>query len=71
MSWLRQSGLEGTILRLVGKGVPVIGICGGFQMLGRTLEDPQGVEGGGSMHGMGLLPALVFVLFVENESYGL
>ena len=26
-------------------------------MLGRTLEDPQGVEGGGSMHGMGLLPA--------------
>ena len=56
LSWLRQSGLEGTILRLVGKGVPVIGICGGFQMLGRTLEDPQGVEGGGSMHGMGLLP---------------
>ena len=56
LSWLRQSGLEGAILRLVGKGVPVIGICGGFQMLGRTLEDPQGVEGGGSMHGMGLLP---------------
>lgn len=56
LSWLRQSGLEGTILRLVGKGIPVIGICGGFQMLGRTLEDPQGVEGGGSMHGMGLLP---------------
>lgn len=52
LSWLRQSGLEGTILRLVGKGVPVIGICGGFQMLGRTLEDPQGLlEGGGSMHG--------------------
>ena len=67
LSWLRQSGLEGTILRLVGKGVPVIGICGGFQMLGRTLEDPQGVEGGGSMHGMGLLPvATTFLVKVQR-----
>ena len=52
LSWLRQSGLEGTILRLVGKGVPVIGICGGFQMLGKTLSDPMHVEEGGAMQGM-------------------
>ena len=30
--------------------------CGGYQMLGRSLTDPQGVEQGGTMAGMGLLP---------------
>ena len=33
-----------------------MGICGGYQMLGLTLEDPDGVEEGGSMRGMELLP---------------
>ena len=55
LRWLRQSGLEGAILKLAGRGTPVIGICGGYQMLGKTLSDPLGVEGGGSMAGMGLL----------------
>ncbi len=54
--WLRQNGLEAAILKLASKGTPVLGVCGGFQMLGELLSDPEGVERSGSMHGMGLLP---------------
>ena len=57
LSWLRQNGLETSIRRLHGAGVPVLGICGGYQMLGEKLSDPEGVEHGGSMRGMELLPA--------------
>ena len=52
---IRQSGLETAVKKLASSGVPVIGICGGYQMLGMTLSDPDGVEGGGSMAGMELL----------------
>lgn len=55
LRWLRQSGLEAAILKLASRGTPVMGICGGYQMLGRKLSDPLGVEGGGSLDGMGLL----------------
>ena len=54
--WLRQSGLEMQIRRLAGEGIPVLGICGGYQMLGEQLLDPEGVEHGGEMAGLGLLP---------------
>ena len=37
-------------------GTPVFGICGGYQMMGRTVSDPDNTEGGGSLRGMGLLP---------------
>lgn len=56
LSWLRQSGLEASIQKLAVSGTPVLGICGGYQMLGETLEDPDAVEQGGAMRGMGLLP---------------
>ncbi len=56
LKWLRQSGLEGEILRFAAKGNPVFGICGGLQMLGARISDPTGSEGGGSMDAMGLLP---------------
>ncbi|MBR2591128.1 MAG: cobyric acid synthase [Clostridia bacterium] len=56
LKWLRQSGLEGEILRFAAKGNPVFGICGGLQMLGMRISDPLGSEGGGSIEGMGLLP---------------
>lgn len=55
MQWLRESGMEALILRQAEKKTPVIGICGGFQLLGRELADPDGVEHGGTMRGMGLL----------------
>ncbi len=60
LRWLRESGLEAKILRLAReRRTPVIGICGGYQMLGLWLHDPEGVEGeaGCVMRGMGLLPA--------------
>ena len=56
LRWLRQRGLEAAVQRLAAGGVPVIGICGGYQMLGETLSDPEGTEGGGALAGLGLLP---------------
>ena len=58
LKWLRQSGLETAVQRLAGNGTPVLGICGGYQMLGRSLQDRAGTEGGGpqSLRGMELLP---------------
>ena len=43
--WLRQSGMEAALLKLAAAGTPVLGICGGYQMLGRTIADPDGAEG--------------------------
>ena len=56
--WLRQSGLEGKVLRHASSGKPVFGICGGYQMLGEEICDPEGVERGGTIKAMGLLPAV-------------
>jgi adenosylcobyric acid synthase len=58
LKWLRESGLEGAILRLAERGTIIFGICGGYQMLGEEVSDGEGVEieGGGSVAGMGLLP---------------
>ena len=55
LKWMRQNGMEAAILKLAAANVPVLGICGGYQMLGESIEDPDGEEGGGSLHGMGLL----------------
>ena len=54
--WLRQSGLEASIQKAASGGTLVFGVCGGYQMLGQSLSDPEGVEDGGSMKGLGLLP---------------
>ncbi|MEG0591592.1 MAG: cobyric acid synthase, partial [Lachnospiraceae bacterium] len=53
--WMRQNGLEASILKYA-RQKPVFGICGGYQMLGRAIADPEGVEGKGTISGMGLLP---------------
>ena len=55
LRWLRTSGMEAAILRLASKKVPVFGICGGYQMLGERIRDPEHAEGGGEIAGMGLL----------------
>jgi adenosylcobyric acid synthase len=57
LAWLRSRGLDEAIVRHARAGRPVLGICGGCQMLGRTVADPGGVEGdpGGGGDGLGLL----------------
>lgn len=57
LRWLRQCGLEAAILKHAANGGAVVGICGGYQMLCRSISDPTGVEAGGDMRGMGLLEA--------------
>lgn len=56
--WLRQSGLEAAICQQAARGCIIFGICGGYQMLGTSIRDPQGVEAAGvtEVKGMGLLP---------------
>lgn len=56
LKWLRQNGLEPCILKHAASGKAVLGICGGYQMLGQSLSDPHGVEDGGELRGLGLLP---------------
>lgn len=56
LQWMRESGMEAAVLKQAAEGKVIFGICGGYQMLGETLSDPEGVEAGGSMKGMGLLP---------------
>ncbi len=56
--WLRQCGLEAEILKYARNGGALIGICGGYQMLGAEVSDPDGVEAGGTIQGMGVLPGV-------------
>ena len=57
LQWLRTQGLADRILAARAGGTPVVGICAGFQMLGRELHDPDGVESRRPVtEGLGLLP---------------
>lgn len=55
LKWLRESGMEASLYRFAQEK-PVMGICGGYQMLGESISDPEGVEEGGNLRGLGLLP---------------
>ena len=55
LKWMRQNGLEAEVLKAASRGIPVFGICGGLQMLGKSISDPFGTEGGGEISGLGLL----------------
>ncbi len=59
LSWLEQRGFDRELRRLAESGIPIAGICGGFQMLGVTVEDPYGIENRGDpcrRTALGLLP---------------
>jgi len=56
LHWLRTSGMAEPLLRLVADGTPVVGICGGYQMLGKQIFDPYAVESDEpEIAGLGLL----------------
>lgn len=55
LKWMRQNGLEAAVKKLAND-IPVFGICGGYQMLGNEISDPDMVEEGGKIRGMELLP---------------
>lgn len=57
LKWMRQNGLEAAIKGL-SQEIPVFGICGGYQMLGAWITDPDNVEEGGTLRGMELLPVM-------------
>jgi adenosylcobyric acid synthase len=60
LGWLRQSGLADWLLDQHRRGTTIVGICGGYQMLGRTVTDPGGIESapGAVADGLGLIAAV-------------
>jgi adenosylcobyric acid synthase len=56
--FLRQSALDKVLHAAAARSIPILGICGGFQILGGKISDPHGIEGPpGDTAGLGLLPA--------------
>lgn len=55
LDWLEETGLNRAIVEARRAGTAVAGLCGGYQMLGKRLSDPDGVESGGTRDGLGLL----------------
>ncbi len=55
LGYLRKTGFEDALMAHVRRGGEMIGVCGGFQILGNTITDPQQVETGGALKGLGLL----------------
>ncbi|HEY2693418.1 MAG TPA: cobyric acid synthase [Streptosporangiaceae bacterium] len=58
LAWLRDQGLADAITERAAKGLPVLAICGGYQMLGREIDDPI-ESGAGRVTGLGVLPVRV------------
>lgn len=65
LRWLRERGLDTGIKRARAGGAFVLGICGGYQMLGREIRDEDGAEIKGSAPGLGLLP--VTTVFMRDK----
>jgi adenosylcobyric acid synthase len=55
LAWLEHEGLAEAVRAHASRGRCVLGVCGGMQMLGREVADPEGMEGGGRRAGLGLL----------------
>jgi adenosylcobyric acid synthase len=57
LEWLRNLGMSSVMQDLASIGIPIVGICGGYQMLGKSILDEKGIESGStkSVDGLGLL----------------
>lgn len=64
--WLRESGLEASILKYASNDGAVFAICGGYQMLCTELSDPHCIEGGGFHRGLGLIDATT--IFMSDKT---
>ena len=62
LAWMNSQGLSRAVQKLHGEGTAIVGICGGYQMLGQRLSDPDGIESSvPEMEGLGILPLLRFL----------
>ena len=69
LNYLREQGYDQEIISLAERGAYVVGICGGYQMLGQELLDPLGTEAGiGGQKGLGLLPGIT-TYYAEKETH--
>ncbi|MEE3398358.1 MAG: cobyric acid synthase, partial [Eubacterium sp.] len=68
MKWLKENGLETSIKKYAASGRPVIGVCGGYQMLGQKISDPDSVESGGEITGLSLLPVKTVLTAKKHRS---
>jgi adenosylcobyric acid synthase len=66
LDWLRRSGIAAAVVARARAGKPVLGICGGLQMLGKRISDPAGVDG--ARDGLGLLD--VETVFRDSKRTG-
>jgi adenosylcobyric acid synthase len=55
LQWLRTTGMAAEVNAAARAGVYILGVCGGMQMLGTHISDPDGIESGGEVSGLGLL----------------
>jgi adenosylcobyric acid synthase len=67
LAWLRSRGLDVALARRAAAGLPLLGICGGYQMLGGTIIDDV-ESSAGVASGLGLLP--VSTVFAESKVLG-
>jgi adenosylcobyric acid synthase len=65
--WLRDRGIDRVLLEQARTGL-ITGICGGMQMLGDSVSDPSGIERGGAVAGLGLLPISTTMLPLKVTS---
>lgn len=67
LQYVKDKGFAAALASHVRTGREMVGICGGFQMLGERIGDPHGVEGGGQTAGLGLL-SIETVLHPEKQT---
>lgn len=66
LKWIYDNNFDAALNRVKDKGTIIFGICGGYQMLGRTISDPYEVESGGNIDGLGLLPIKTVLKDTKN-----